>query len=198
MTEMAENPGSSLANLEESGAIDVLGLKLPANMELKFVKAIGNMIGYYHDALQWAVGDYLNFIEQYWPEEASQLSESLGISEESRMQYQRVAKAIPRADRRKELSWSHHRFIAGKPDHSEWLDRAVESRWTKRELEANYAEAHAAAGLPAISKSYVLERVADAAEKVFAASVLSDTKPDTIEVPLAEWELLTEAFGLMQ
>lgn len=196
MTAVTENPGSSLANLEQAGALDVLGLQLPANMTLELTEAVGLMLGHYHDALQWAVGDYLLHIEKIWPEEASQLSEALGISEESRRQYVRVAQAIPRPSRRRELSWSHHRFIAGKADQEEWLERAVENNWTKREFEGQYAEATAGSALPVMTKAYLLERVADAAEKVFAAADKSD--PGFVRVPAAEWELLTEAFGLMQ
>lgn len=196
MNTVTENPGSSLANLEDAKAIDKIGLQLPANLSLERLEAVGRMIGYYGDAIQWAHGDYLIHCEKFYPEEASQLSEALGISEESRRQHLRVALAIPRPSRRPELSWSHHRAVAGKDDQDEWLAKAVENDWNKSALEEHLKEA-ATSGPPSPTKAYVLERVADAAERVFAASVLSETKPDTIEVPLAEWELLTEAFGLM-
>lgn len=195
---VTENPGSSLANLEEAGALDTLGLRLPANLSLERTEAVGRMIGFYHDSLQWAIGDYILFCDSIFPEESSQLSEALGISEESRRQYVRVAQAIPRVDRRKELSWSHHRFVAGKPDQQEWLERAVENQWTKRDLEAHYEAEREPPGLPQMTKSYVLERVADAAERVFAAAHRSESKPGFVEVPEAEWEMLTEAFGLIQ
>lgn len=197
MNTITENPGSSLANLEEAKAIDKIGLQLPANLSLERLEAVGHMLSFYGDAVEWARGDFLIHAEKFYPEEASQISEALGISEESRRQHLRVALAIPRPSRRAELSWSHHRAVAGKPDQDEWLTKAVENDWTKRDLEDHLREAATSGGPPSPTKAYVLERVADAAERVFAASVLSDSKPDTIEVPLAEWELLTEAFGLM-
>lgn len=130
----------SLERLRSDGVLTATGLNL-ARMDLtrEDYEALGFMLGSMHETLKWAIGDYLLEGERRYGQEAYQLQEALGISEESRRQYVRVAEAIPMSRRHPELTWSHHRAVSAlePSEQDEWLRRAEESGWSKADLEAH-------------------------------------------------------------
>jgi hypothetical protein len=130
--------GSSLAELASSGALSETGLNLPGTITREEYESLGSVLGRIQESMRWAIGDYILRGEELFGEDAFQLSESLGISVESRQQYVRVAQAIEPVRRRGELTWSHHRAVyAMEPeDQDRWLDEAVENGWTRGEMDA--------------------------------------------------------------
>lgn len=102
---------TSLAELASTGALSETGLTLGVLTRDEY-EQLGRTLGRVHESLRWAIGDYILRGEELFGQEAYQLTESLGISPESRQQYVRVAQAIPRPRRRGELTWSHHRAIS--------------------------------------------------------------------------------------
>ena len=127
---------SSLAELASSGALSETGLTLGSVTRDEYV-SLGRMLGRVQESLRWAIGDYILAGEELFGEDAYQLSESLGISVESRQQYVRVSQAIEHPRRRGELTWSHHRAVAhiDDPDRQDqWLEDAVEGTWTSGDL----------------------------------------------------------------
>lgn len=134
MTELA-----AFAALEHSGALTRVGLRLPVDTSQDEYEALGFALGEMHRAVQFAVGDYILDGEKLFGQAAYQLQESLGISEEQRRQYTRVAERIPFERRRRELTWAHHREVAamGPAEQDAWLERAVVNAWTKNDLVAN-------------------------------------------------------------
>lgn len=134
MTELA-----AFASLERSGALSLVGLRLPVDTSSSEYEALGFALGEMHRAVQFAVGDYILDGERLFGHEAYQLQESLGISEEQRRQYVRVAERIPFERRRRELTWAHHREVAAMDpdDQDEWLERAVANQWNKSEMVAH-------------------------------------------------------------
>jgi hypothetical protein len=118
-----------LSELEQNGGISQIGLHLSdPNLSIERAEAIGSLLGKMHESLRFAIGDWLVLVEKLFPEEFSQLSESLGISEEGRREFMRVSERVPRSTRRKALSWSHHRAVAAldPPQQKEWLKRAID------------------------------------------------------------------------
>lgn len=85
-------------------------------------------LGRFHEAVRFAIGDALIQGEELYGAEAFQAFEALQLSEDAMMEYRRVASKVPRARRRKGLSWSHHRAVASlePPAQKEWLKRAVD------------------------------------------------------------------------
>lgn len=134
---MSESTGTSLAELALRGALSETGLRLPATISREDYEKLGVTLGRIHESMRWAIGDYILAGEQLFGQDAYQLSESLGISPESRQQYVRVSQAIEPPRRRGELTWSHHRAVASleAEDQDRWLADAVEKGWTKGELE---------------------------------------------------------------
>ncbi len=73
---------------------------------------VGYVLGGMHMSVRFAIGDWLIWIETAYPDEWSQMSESLGLSEEGRREYRRVSSSVPHSVRREAVSWSHHRAVA--------------------------------------------------------------------------------------
>ena len=127
------------ARLEHSGALELLGLRLPIDTTRDEYEALGYALGAAHRAIQFAGGDYILEGEKLFGQEAYQLQESLGISEEQRRQWVRVAERIPLERRRPELRWAHHREVAAlePAEQDAWLEKAVLNGWTKGEMVAH-------------------------------------------------------------
>lgn len=86
------------------------------------------LLGRFHEAVRFAIGDAILAGEHLYGEKAYQAIEEMGLSEDARKEYVRVASRVPRSRRRKGLSWSHHRAVAAlePPAQKEWLKRAVD------------------------------------------------------------------------
>jgi hypothetical protein len=83
------------------------------------------MLGRFHEAVRFAIGDAILIGEKLYGEEAFQAFEALHLSEDGRREYLRVSERVPRSRRRKDLSWSHHRAVAA-------LEPAAQKEWLKR------------------------------------------------------------------
>lgn len=136
MTELVR-PTHLLDELARNGALRTTGLYL-TNPDLSYdqLEAVGGLLGRMHQSLRFAIGDWLMLVEERFPEEFSQASEVLGLSEDGRREYLRVSQQVPRSIRREELSWSHHRAVAAlTPDQQQtFLEEAVRKQLSHHQL----------------------------------------------------------------
>lgn len=135
-----------------------LGLVIPKGLAyaewqhaLEQIVAIG-------DASAWMLGDILAYCEWNYGDKYRAIVDELEVAYHSARDYAYVAGNVPAAVRRPDLSWAHHRVVAKLvPAEQEiWLARAVDERWTFRELRDAIAEER---GLPAASNHEVLEQL---------------------------------------
>ena len=172
-------PHQYLAKLEATGNLTAAGLILPSDITPEQYEAIGGLLNQWGEGWKWAVGDWLIQGHGIFGDAFYQYSEALQLGVRSRQQYMRVAELIPPGPRRRvpELRWSHHRAVASlePKEADEWLQRAIDNRWTKSELE------EAVKGLiptpPPMAfqpTGYIVERVLSAAEQVYASAKVSD------------------------
>lgn len=87
-------------------------------------------------SVQWWIGDLLVRAEDEFGEEYAQAIDATGVEPATLANYAWVARAVHPADRREELSWSHHKVVA-KLDSDEQaaaLERAVSRSWSVRDL----------------------------------------------------------------
>jgi len=136
------NPGQQLTladSVQVLGAqMDLMGLKLSRDITPENYEALCLFLGSAHESLKFAIGDAIVQGEELFGEEMYGYTESLGLSEQQRWQYIRVAEMIPRSRRMEGLSWSHHRVVCSMKDaadQSMWLKRAKKEKWSKVELE---------------------------------------------------------------
>jgi len=116
-----------LVALEQAGALTPTGLTLTdPDLPIGQAEAIGTLLGRMHMSVRFAIGDWLLFIENVYPQEWSQLAEVLGLSTDTRREYMRVSERVPRSRRRPKLDWSQHRAVAAlpPPEQKEWLKKA--------------------------------------------------------------------------
>lgn len=121
----------SIVPAGENGGWDLsaIGLRLrDPNLPFEDFEHLCWMLGRFHEAVRFAIGDAIIAGEALYGEAAYQAFEALNLSEDGRREYVRVAQAVPRARRRKDLSWSHHRAVAAlePAEQKEWLRRAAE------------------------------------------------------------------------
>lgn len=126
-----------LVALEQAGALTPTGLTLTdPNMPIAQAEAIGMLLGRMHMSVRFAIGDWLLFIENVYPQEWSQLAEVLGLSTDTRREYMRVSERVSRSRRRPKLDWSQHRAVAALPpvEQKEWLRKAEDEHMSHHAL----------------------------------------------------------------
>jgi len=107
----------------------------------------GEKLQTYENAVQWAIGDWLNYGERTYGEEYAQAVEITGYKVKTLWQYAYVAKHVEYSTRVEVLSHKHHEVVAGlTPDEQRfWLERAAEGdgekRWSVATLRAAIKDA---------------------------------------------------------
>lgn len=158
---LAEQPVLQLvADLEEAGAMDAVSLTLDTKEPLPFDTwyALGRFLGRVDRSARWWIGDWLNFGEAAYGQEAAQAVEATtaerwdeaervtGLAHDTLLNICRICSLVPRSRRRPELSFSLHEPVAAlEPDEqTRWLDAATENRLSVSELRAAIKDAHPA------------------------------------------------------
>jgi N6-adenosine-specific RNA methylase IME4 len=88
-------------------------------------------------AIQWLVGDWLNYGETRYGEKYKEAIEATGYDYQTLRNEKQIARRFEVSRRRDKLSWSHHTEVAGvRPDElaDELLDKAEADGWTVKEL----------------------------------------------------------------
>ena len=129
----------TLPAVQENGGWDLsaIGLKLrDPDLPFEDFCDLCWMLGRFHEAVRFAIGDALNSGPELYGEQAYQAFEQLQLSEAGMMEYARVARQVPFSRRRKGLSWSHHRAVASlePPEQKEWLRRAADENLSHHAL----------------------------------------------------------------
>lgn len=103
-------------------------------------ESIGRFLAASHDAVRWWIGDWLVYGEGAFGDRIYQAAEALGLSERTLLDYQHVARYVPRSRRRPDLHFGHHRVVAPirfTPDQQrDWLQRATDLNLSTREFKA--------------------------------------------------------------
>jgi len=110
------------------------GLAIIGEPPYEIWEAYGEKLRFVEGALQWLIGDWLNYGEQKWGEMYAQaVDEKQAATWRS---YKWVSNAIQLSTRVDNLSWSHHREVANlqPAQQKEYLDLAVLESLTVREL----------------------------------------------------------------
>lgn len=96
------------------------------------------LLGRFQARIPFHLGDAIIFGQKAFGEEYSQAldPDELGLSMQTIYNYVWVCRAIPQERRRPELSWEHHKIVAGQvPDLQDyWLERCVQEHLSTREL----------------------------------------------------------------
>lgn len=120
------------------------GLTIPEDITADEWGQMGLVLLHLQGSLQWLLGDWLAFGEtRQWGETYRQVAEEFGKEVETLWTYTFVARSVNYSIRIEELSFSHHRLVAGlkTPDGSPdvetqtyWLTQAKQNRWTLSQM----------------------------------------------------------------
>jgi hypothetical protein len=122
----------------DGGTLTRLGLELD-DIGVERWTDVGRALADIGGSLRWAIGDWLLFGEQReWGDKYTDALALFDLDYASLKDCKWVAKSIELSRRSRQLSWGHHREVAGlEPDDQDrWLERAASNSWTARELRA--------------------------------------------------------------
>ena len=97
---------------------------------------VGESLAYEEKGIHWWLGDWLNYGEKTWQENAYQALEHTRFSLSTLKADHWVAARIEPVSRLTSLSWGHHQVVAAlEPERRDyWLKRADEEGWSRNEL----------------------------------------------------------------
>lgn len=136
------------ANLP-SGSITLVGLQLTdPDMDYDAWEQLGRGLGNVRRWTSWAIGDWYNFGEALYGQEASQATEGTreermdvltrvtGLAPATLANYASICSRIPMSRRRVDLDFGVHEPVAAlEPDEQTyWLQQAVDEGWGRDEL----------------------------------------------------------------
>ena len=103
-----------------------VGLTITGRPDYDQCANLGEALRVVEHAAQFSVGDFINYVEDAFGEQASQIVDASNWSESTLKVYRWVCKQVPMAVRLPELSFSHHQVVAefSPEDQASWLLRA--------------------------------------------------------------------------
>ena len=98
--------------------------------------AFGSKIRAVEGAVQWLIGDWLNYGEIRYGETYAKVRDALGYEVQTIKNEKWLAGRFELSRRRDDLSWSHHAEVAGlgTDEADEMLTKAAENNWTREDL----------------------------------------------------------------
>jgi len=112
---------------------------LPIDAPVEVWEADWHVLNTIEKRIQWWVGDCLLAGEARFPDHYSQACEATDYQASTLYGFAWVCRVFPPGTRRPELSFGHHKAVAGVEDpdaRNAWLDEAIERGWSVGELTA--------------------------------------------------------------
>jgi hypothetical protein len=191
-------------DLQEAGAITPVSLDFSdPKMPYERYVAVGRLLGRVKRSSSWWIGDWLNFGEGLYGEKYAQAAEALGLAPDTLMNYAWVARNVTKSRRVEHLPFGCHAEVAPlEPEEQrEWLQKALDSSWSRSELRGALREAKVGNGRPAVEEE---ERRRSAAEitrreaiEEAARGVWRSAQPDgdSFRIPREAFARLAAALG---
>jgi hypothetical protein len=110
----------------------------PERHSYELYEHMGRALGNYNRRMQWVVGDWINLVEDIYPDRYSQAVEATGLSRQTLMNRASICRRIPENRRRAGVPFSVHAEVAylEPRERESWLDQATKNGWERDELRA--------------------------------------------------------------
>lgn len=177
--------------------LESTGLEL-TNLDLTYEEweNIGRCIGFVGNAWQWWVGDWINFGDKLFGEDAAQAIDDRqtrydvarritgGIPQNTLSNIASICSRVAKSRRRPELTFYQHEPVAAldPEEQTQWLDRAIAEQWSREDLRSAIRDAGAPADPPsndppaAPGGVSVSERIEQAARMVWSQAQRASDK----------------------
>lgn len=118
------------------GSVSETALQLPSKLSFDEWEGVGRTLGQIEKAVQWWIGDWLNYGERVYGERYAQAMDVTGLEYNTLATYAWVAREVETSRRREHLSFAHHREVAAlePPKQESWLMEAEDSEWSRNRL----------------------------------------------------------------
>lgn len=169
-TAMDEESTTSLIALdgEVIGETSEVGLKIykPDTHSYELYEKMGRLLGNANRRMQWVVGDWINLVEDVYPDRYSQATEVTGLNKQTLINRASICRRIPEKRRRQGLPFSMHADLAyiDPQEREHWLNEAHKNGWNRDELRDHRAAAKAAKEVGPVGETAVTS-TASVAEK---------------------------------
>jgi hypothetical protein len=112
------------------------GLQLPAHLPYAKWLNIGKQLCLVTDSSAWCLGDWLVYGKKSYPGRYRDVIEQTSLDYQTLRNYAWIAKRVPLARRRADLSFGHHAEVAALPaaEQDFWLRKAAEHAWPRNQL----------------------------------------------------------------
>jgi hypothetical protein len=154
LTALSTQKGLALAsgNFEISGVkFSSIGAEIPEDLPLTTLQSLMTVMAQLQGSLQWIVGDLVSFGETKYGD-VIQWSSLFHKSKQTIYNWSYASRQYPQSSRRKELSFKHHQHVQALDDRFEWLQKAVDARWSAAELRRAAYPLQVSDGLPEIGR----------------------------------------------
>lgn len=107
--------------------LEATALRIQGELSFDDWSGIGVWLEQADKAIQWWIGDWMNYGEERFGEQFAQAIEATGWAIATIRQYAWVCAKVPPKNRRPDLTFFHHREVADLPvdDQAAWLDKAI-------------------------------------------------------------------------
>jgi hypothetical protein len=136
-----------------------LGMAFSGSPSFEACEHAGDALAVATSASNWALGDFANYLEDHYGEQAAQILDHERFSESTLGVYRWVAKSVPLENRRADLEFSHHQVVAKLPpgEQRKWLEKAAKGDGTERwPVSRLKQEINVAKGKSKVVKFYVV------------------------------------------
>lgn len=127
---------NNLIEANEPFEIQPYGLEVKGSPTFEEWLKYGETLNRIRKAVQWAIGDWINYGERRWGEKYSQAMDDTLLDIHTLRNYASIAAKFDVSRRRDDLSWSHHSAVASLPEPAQesLLKQAVQKEWTRDEI----------------------------------------------------------------
>lgn len=125
-----------IASMPPSVHISTVGVTFTEDISEADWSRLLQVLARTEDAVQFAIGDALNYGESKYGETYSQAMDATGRTYQALANYVWVSRAVPMEVRNPNLSWTRHRIVAKLPpnEQRDMLTAAENNQWTVDEL----------------------------------------------------------------
>lgn len=113
-----------------------IGVQIPEGISADSWSALGDVLLRLNGAIQWLIGDWLNYGSRVWGKTYDEVAAATGYEVPTLYNLASVCARVQFSLRNEKLSFTHHMLVAGQQPVMQqyWLTKAEDEHWTAAQL----------------------------------------------------------------